>query len=125
MNDKSTQKELMEWLDLKIEKNAIWLEQAGETGGAPGTDYVEKELRVCSQLKEILERWLVYEKAVERSIEALKRMRDGIKPTVTKSFVENMTNQMEQMFMQKSKREDREFFIRCEVLKDAGVETTE
>jgi len=44
------------------------------------------------------------------------------KPTVPKAFVENMTSRMEQMMMQKQKREDREYFIRCEVLKAAGVE---
>lgn len=44
------------------------------------------------------------------------------KPTVPKAFIENMTSRMEQMFMQNNKREDREYFIRCEVLKVAGVE---
>lgn len=44
------------------------------------------------------------------------------KPKVSQEFVENMTNRMEQLFMQTPSREDREFFIQHEVLKDAGVE---
>lgn len=44
------------------------------------------------------------------------------KPKVDEAFVQNMTNRMEQMMMQKQKREHREFFIRVEVLKAAGVE---
>lgn len=47
------------------------------------------------------------------------------KPTVPKAFIENMTSRMEQMMMQKQKREDREYFIRVDVLRNAGVEEEE
>ena len=36
-------------------------------------------------------------------------------------YIENKTNQMEQMFMQRTKREDREFFLRT-VIRDAPIQ---
>jgi len=42
-------------------------------------------------------------------------------PMVNEAFVEERVNEMEQMFMQKSRRDDKEYFIRKRVLTEAGV----
>lgn len=42
-------------------------------------------------------------------------------PEVDEEWIQNKVNRMEQLFLQRTKREDREFFIRHEVLKKAKV----
>ena len=49
----------------------------------------------------------------------------GKPKTVTREWVENKTNRMEQLFMNRHRRKDREFFISHEVLKEQGIEVEE
>jgi len=51
-------------------------------------------------------------KLLDEQSELITKLLIREKQTVTTEWIENKTNQMEQMFMQPQKREDREFFIR-------------
>ena len=56
-------------------------------------------------------------------IEALDEY--GRTKMVTRKWIENKTNRLEQLFMNRHRRQDREFFISHEILKELGVTIAE
>ena len=63
-------------------------------------------------------------KLLDEQSELITKLLIREKQTVTTEWIENKTNQMEQMFMQPQKREDREFFIR-KLYEDMNIEVTD
>lgn len=92
-------------------------------------ELIEFVERIRSEKQSDIDSGLLQDLGIQRTKEKveycdriIKILKEQKKPTVTKAFVEEMTSRMEQMMVQKQKRQDREHFIRCEVLRNAGVE---
>jgi len=63
-------------------------------------------------------------KLLDEQSELITKLLIREKQTVTTEWIENKTNQMEQMFMQPQRRKDREFFIR-KLYEDMNIEVSD